>query len=97
MNRITRIEQVLRDNLNVSDLHIEDFSHEHAGRASETHLKIRIISTDFESKNTVKRHRLIYSLLQSELDSGLHAVQIQALTPEHVGESPLSTPKCKGG
>ncbi|KAL0306215.1 UNVERIFIED_CONTAM: SufE-like protein 1, chloroplastic/mitochondrial [Sesamum radiatum] len=69
---------------------IEDISHQHAGHAGvkgtdgDTYFNIKVVSQEFEGKSFVKRHRLIYSLLQDELQSGLHALSIAANTPAEV-------------
>ncbi|MCO5553022.1 hypothetical protein L7F22_006542 [Adiantum nelumboides] len=68
-------------------LEVEDVSYQHAGHAgvqrgaSETHFNLKIVSPMFEGKTLVKRHRLVYDLLQMELQSGLHALSIVAKTP----------------
>ncbi|CAI0434756.1 unnamed protein product [Linum tenue] len=45
---------------------------------------LKVVSKEFEGKSLVKRHRLIYGLLQEELQSGLHALSIVAKTPTEV-------------
>ncbi|CAN1171791.1 SufE-like protein 1, chloroplastic/mitochondrial [Linum perenne] len=39
---------------------------------------MKVVSKEFEGKSLVKRHRLIYGLLQEELQIGLHAWSIVA-------------------
>ncbi|KAL1563022.1 hypothetical protein AAHA92_05533 [Salvia divinorum] len=55
-----------------------------AGSDGETHFNVEVISEGFEGKSLVKRHRMIYSMLQDELQSGLHALSIVAKTPSEV-------------
>ncbi|CAD6580403.1 MAG: hypothetical protein CYPHOPRED_001214 [Cyphobasidiales sp. Tagirdzhanova-0007] len=58
---------------------------------SETHFTVQVVSKEFEGKNPMQRHRLVYSTLQAELNAGLHALQIRAKTPDEAGEiMPLS-------
>ena len=45
------------------------------------------MSKEFEGKSLVKRHRLVYGLLQDELQSGLHTLSIVAKTPSDVNGS----------
>ncbi|CAI0462189.1 unnamed protein product [Linum tenue] len=45
---------------------------------------LKVVSKEFEGKSLVKRHRLIYCLLQEELQSGLNALTIVAKTPAEV-------------
>lgn len=85
-----RIKEVLEKELKPVELVIEDISYQHAGHAGvrgtdgETHFNVRVVSGEFEGKSLVKRHRLIYGLLQDELQSGLHALSIEAKTPAEV-------------
>ncbi|KAG6423885.1 hypothetical protein SASPL_114291 [Salvia splendens] len=60
-----------------------------AGSDGETHFNLEVISEGFEGKSLVKRHRMINSMLQDELQSGLHALSIVAKTPSEA-EAQLS-------
>lgn len=40
------------------------------------------MSTVFEGLTLVKRHRLVYGLLQEEFSRGLHALSLTTTTPE---------------
>nr|KYP77197.1 hypothetical protein KK1_021473 [Cajanus cajan] len=85
-----RIREKLERELEPVELEVEDVSYQHAGHAGvrggdgETHFNVRVVSREFEGKSLVKRHRLIYGLLQEELDAGLHALSIVAKTPAEV-------------
>ncbi len=73
---------VLREELNPSYLEIIDDSARHAGHTGsrsegETHFCIRVASEKFSGKTTLEQHRLIYFLLASELQTGLHAVTLE--------------------
>ncbi|KAL2495829.1 SufE-like protein 1 [Forsythia ovata] len=89
-NRGTRMKERLEKELRPIELEVEDISHQHAGHAGvkgregETHFNVKVVSEGFEGKSLVKRHRLIYSLLQDELQNGLHALSIVAKTPSEV-------------
>ena len=39
------------------------------------------MSAAFEGKGAVQRHRLVYSLLQPEIDAGVHALALKTKTP----------------
>ena len=44
------------------------------------------------------RHRLVYSALSAEMNSGLHALQIHAYTESELeGANITPPPKCRGG
>lgn len=85
-----RIREILERELKPVELDIEDISYQHAGHMGsrgsdgETHFNLKIVSNEFEAKSLVKRHRMIYGLLQDELQSGLHALSIIAKTPSEV-------------
>jgi stress-induced morphogen len=81
-NAIMAALQVLKP----SYLVLIDNSHEHAGHAGndmdgESHFEVQMVAEAFEDMNLVKRHQLIYLML-GELMPQIHALQIQALTPE---------------
>ncbi|XP_047945945.1 sufE-like protein 1, chloroplastic/mitochondrial [Salvia hispanica] len=86
-SRGRRIEGILQKELLPTALSVEDISYQHAGHSGvagsdgETHFNVEVISEGFEGKSLVKRHRMIYSMLQDELQSGLHALSIVAKTP----------------
>ncbi|KAF3325959.1 sufE-like protein [Carex littledalei] len=90
--RKERIRDKLEKKLSPVELNIEDVSHLHKGHAAmignnsngETHFNVRIVSKEFEGKSLVKRHRLVYDSLKEELNSGLHALSIDAKTPSEV-------------
>jgi stress-induced morphogen len=86
-----RIKEALQRELSPIELQVEDISYQHAGHAGvrgsgdgETHFNVKVVSNEFEGKSLIKRHRLIYDLLQEELQSGLHALSIVAKTPSEV-------------
>ncbi|XP_021745110.1 sufE-like protein 1, chloroplastic/mitochondrial [Chenopodium quinoa] len=91
-SRGERIREKLERELKPVELDVEDISYQHAGHAGvkgsdgETHFNLKIVSNEFEGKSLVKRHRMIYGLLQDELEGGLHALSIIAKTPTEVDE-----------
>uniref|UniRef100_A0A7S1TMB9 Fe-S metabolism associated domain-containing protein n=1 Tax=Erythrolobus australicus TaxID=1077150 RepID=A0A7S1TMB9_9RHOD len=79
---IVRKLQVLKPTV----LEIRDDSASHAGHAGakglngESHFAIRVVSSMFSELSVVKRHQLIYALLEDEMRDSIHALQIKALT-----------------
>ncbi|KAJ1653970.1 BolA domain UV induced protein Uvi31 [Dispira simplex] len=49
--------------------------------SKETHFRVTIVSNQFESLRPLQRHRVVYQVLQSELDAGLHALSLKTHTP----------------
>ena len=55
----------------------------HAGaRSGGGHYRLSIVSAAFAGKNTVSRHRMIYDALGDMMRKEIHALAIQAETPE---------------
>ena len=69
-------------------LDIIDESHQHAGHAGARdgggHYKLRIVSAQFAGKNTMERHRMIYSALGEMMKREIHALNIQAHAPDEI-------------
>lgn len=72
--------------LTPSAIELIDDSHLHAGhagaRAGGGHYRLSIVSAAFSGKNTVARHRLIYDTLGDMMRRDIHALAIQARTPD---------------
>jgi stress-induced morphogen len=50
---------------------------------TQDHWQARIISPAFEGKMMVEQHRMIFRLVQAEVDSGeVHALTLKTYTPE---------------
>lgn len=69
-----------------SAIELIDDSHLHAGHAGARsgggHYRLAIVSAAFSGKNTVARHRLIYDTLGDLMRREIHALAIQARTPD---------------
>jgi BolA protein len=87
MNRIDAMRAQLAV-LNPASLEIIDESHKHAGHAGARdgggHYVLQIVTTEFAGKNTMARHRMIYSALGEMMKRDIHALNIQAKTPEEI-------------
>jgi BolA protein len=95
------IEHKLRAGFDPAELVIENQSDSHSGpRGRETHFKVVIVSARFAGVGLVQRHRLVNAALAEELGGGVHALSIEALTPEQWaarGGATLASPPCLGG
>jgi BolA protein len=87
MNRIEAMKQKLGA-LNPVHLEIVDESHKHAGHAGAKegggHYLLFIVSPEFGGKNTMARHRMIYSALGELMKREIHALNIQAKAPNEI-------------
>ena len=50
-----------------------------------THYAARVVSKDFVGKRAIARHQLIYKTLGELMGREIHAMSIEALTPEEAG------------
>lgn len=50
------------------------------------HFEARVISAEFEGKNTVQRHRMVYAALGSKMGQEIHALGLKTLTPPEAGQ-----------
>ena len=80
------IHQRLTRALNPVKLEIVDESAKHAGHAGAAsggvHFIVTIVSTAFENKSLIQRHRLVYDAVDDIMHSEIHALSIQASTPD---------------
>jgi acid stress-induced BolA-like protein IbaG/YrbA len=52
-----------------------------------THFEAIIVSTEFAGKRALQRHQMIYRTLGDAMGGAIHALSIEALTPEeHAGD-----------
>ncbi|MEO8343961.1 MAG: BolA family protein [Gallionella sp.] len=74
--------------LDPTALEIIDESRKHAGHAGARdgggHYVLHIVSAQFAGNNTVARHRMIYSALGELMKREIHALTIQAKTPDEI-------------
>lgn len=79
-----QIRDILAKALNPVRLEVINESHMHAGHAGgtpdgsgESHMRVRVISAEFDGMARVQRHRRVNELLKPVLDEGLHALAIE--------------------
>jgi BolA protein len=86
--RIDRIRAALERELAPKQLDIYDDSAKHAGHAGAReggHFRVRIVSEAFRGKNAIERHRLVFAAVGELMGHGIHALNIDAKTPEEIG------------
>ncbi|XP_030605819.1 bolA-like protein 1 [Archocentrus centrarchus] len=98
------VERVIRtkltDELKPDHLEVHNESHMHAvPPGSESHFRVLVVSSKFEGLPLIQRHRLVNEALKAELSSCVHALAIQAKTPEQWRSNPTlaKSPPCMGG
>ena len=89
--RIRCMQERLTLKLLPLQLDISDDSHLHAGHAGARggagHFSVHIVAQAFADKPLIERHRMIYDLLQDMMHSEIHALSIQARSPDELQAS----------
>jgi acid stress-induced BolA-like protein IbaG/YrbA len=52
-----------------------------------THFAARIVATQFTGKRALARHQLVYAALGERMGREIHALSIEALTPEESAQA----------
>lgn len=73
-------------------LELVDESAAHAGHSGarpggQTHWRLRIVSPAFTGQSTLARHRMVYAALGELMQHPIHALAIQAETPDQAHHS----------
>ena len=88
MDRIAAIRDRINSALSPTQLNIVDDSHLHKGHAGAAsgagHFTVQITSDAFQNKSLIERHRMVYKALNDMMPSEIHALSIQAKTPEEI-------------
>ena len=83
---IAEIEERLHARLAPLDVSLVDESAMHAGHAGAAsgggHFRLRIVSDRFAGLARIARHRLVYDSLSDLMRNAIHALSIEALTPD---------------
>jgi BolA protein len=77
----------------------ESFMH-NVPEGSESHFNITLVSSKFDGKMLVARHRMVNEALAEQLAGSIHALALHTMTPdewfERSGQAQVSPP-CLGG
>jgi BolA protein len=92
---LTTTVDVIRERLEILSprtLEVYDDSHEHAGHAGAKergggHFQVILVSDQFEGKNPLARHRMIYQAVSDLMHDKIHALAIQAYTSAELADS----------
>jgi len=87
--RVEKIRSRLAAALAPTTLEIVDESHKHAGhegaRDGRGHFAVTIVSAAFAGELPLARHRRVYAALGELMQTDIHALSIQARTPQEAG------------
>ncbi len=91
--RVERIKAMLEQAFTAARVSVQDDSAKHAGHAGARdgagHFLVRVESQDFTGRSRLERHRLVYEALADMLPREIHALNIEAVSPED--DSPSRT------
>ena len=95
------IESKLTKELAPSHLEVIDESYLHnVEPGKESHVRIVVVSEQFEDLNLVKRHQLIYQQINEELEGPIHTISLHTFTDSEwkdKNETAQDAPDCLGG
>jgi stress-induced morphogen len=84
-DRIARIEALLKEAFEPTQLLVKDQSHLHAGHAGARdglgHFEVRIVAEAFRGKRPLACHRMIYETMGTMMQTDIHALKINASAP----------------
>ena len=84
--RVALIRSRLEAAFDPEELDVVDDSRRHAGHAGARdgrgHFQVRILSRRFAGKRTLERHRMIYAALGPLMQTDIHALGLEALSPD---------------
>ena len=84
VRNIDDIKKILNASLYPAFLNVIDESDKHSGHSgysgdgTVSHIRIEVVSSAFEGMTVMQMHRMIYQLLEEEINTGLHAIAIKA-------------------
>lgn len=77
---------VLREKLQAIHVEVIDESHKHAGHGNfkgqaGSHFRVLVVSSLFEGKPLIQRHRMVNDAVFPDFQNKIHALAVKALTP----------------
>lgn len=73
-----QVAQLIRAGLPGAEVRVES--------DDDTHFAARIVAAEFAGKRSLARHQLIYRALGPRMGTEIHALSIEALTPDEAGQ-----------
>jgi len=87
-DRVEIIRKKMLQHLDPDTIEITDDSSLHKGHAGAAggagHYSVRIVSNRFTNKSALERHRMVYAAVNDMMPAEIHALSIQALSPEEL-------------
>ncbi len=84
--RLAEIQTRLEAGLSPESLQVDDESHLHIGhegaKSGLGHFRVLIVAEQFAGLSPIKRHRLVYRIMGELMQTDIHALTIEAFTPD---------------
>ena len=74
-----QIEQLIQNHIDDAQVSVSS--------DDNVHFEARVVSSAFEGLPMLKRHRLVYAALGDRMGREIHALSLEALTPEQAAEA----------
>lgn len=71
-----KIKLIVEEKMPGSRVQVKDLT------GTQDHYELVVVSKDFQGKNLVERHRMVYGLFGSAVGAEIHALSVKAFTPE---------------
>ena len=76
----TKIQEIVEAKFEGSQAKVRDMT------GTSDHFELIVVSAEFEGKNPVQRHRMVYAALGSVVGAEIHALSLKTWTPEEAKE-----------
>jgi len=92
MDRVAEIRRRLQTAFAPDLVEIIDESHKHAGHAGARggggHFLVTIVAGSFAGNAPIARHRMVYQAVSDMMPGEIHALSINAMTPQEYAARP---------
>lgn len=72
------VQKYIADNLSCEHIEVQ---------GDGSHFEAIIVSTAFEGKNRIQRHKIVYEALGDRMESEIHALSMRTHTPEEYNKA----------
>lgn len=94
----SRLHAKLTEKLAPTHLELLNESPNHGLSAdAEKHFRVVAVSAAFAGLSRIDRHRLVQDTVAEELRTHIHALSVQAFTPDEWKGEAFASPECLGG
>jgi BolA protein len=88
VDRVAAIRSAVEGEFEPEYLDVVDESHLHEGhagaRSGKGHFRVVIVSAAFAGMTRIQRHQAVFGALGDLMETDIHALSIQAATPEEI-------------